>query len=117
MGISIWLIWKNKPSKTRTLGIRIFWLQLFFFEAIIESKARLTYEETSNFFEKEDYPLHLSTCLTPLKKIYDLLKEQKISRCALELEIPDYLPKIRNGNSKLMQTFRDFKLYSLGGGM
>ena len=30
MGISIWLIWKNKPSKTRTLGIRIFWLQLFF---------------------------------------------------------------------------------------
>ena len=68
-----------------------------FFEAIIESKARLTYEETSNFFEKEDYPLHLSTCLTSLKKIYDLLKEQKISRCALELEIPDYLPKIRNG--------------------
>ena len=30
MGISIWLIWKKKPSKNRTLGIRIFWLQLFF---------------------------------------------------------------------------------------
>jgi len=30
MGISIWLVWKNEPSKTRTTGIRIFWLQLFF---------------------------------------------------------------------------------------
>ena len=30
MGISIWLIWKKKPSKNRTIGIRIFWLQLFF---------------------------------------------------------------------------------------
>jgi len=30
MGISIWLIIKKEPSKTRTIGIRIFWLQLFF---------------------------------------------------------------------------------------
>ena len=30
MGISIWLIWRKKPSKNRTIGIRIFWLQLFF---------------------------------------------------------------------------------------
>ena len=30
MGISIWLIWKKELSKNRTIGIRIFWLQLFF---------------------------------------------------------------------------------------
>ena len=30
MGIAIWLVWKNKPSKIRTTSIRIFWLQLFF---------------------------------------------------------------------------------------
>ena len=30
MGVSIWLIWKKEPSKNRTIGIRIFWLQLFF---------------------------------------------------------------------------------------
>ena len=30
MGISIWLIWKKEPSKNRTIGIRIFWSQLFF---------------------------------------------------------------------------------------
>ena len=67
-----------------------------FFEAVIESKARLTYEETGNYFEKGDYPIHLLSCLQPLKNIYDLLKKQKISRCALELDIPDYLPKFKN---------------------
>ena len=71
--------------------------EAYFFEAIIESKARLTYEETGNYFEKDDYPSHLSACLVPLKKIYDLLKKQKISRHALELEVPDYFPKIKNG--------------------
>ena len=30
MGVSIWLVWRTEPSKTRTIGIRIFWLQLFF---------------------------------------------------------------------------------------
>ena len=30
MGISIWLIWRKKPSINRTIGIRVFWLQLFF---------------------------------------------------------------------------------------
>ena len=67
-----------------------------FFEAIIESKARLTYEETGTYFEKDDYPTHLLSCLQPLKNIYDLLKKQKISRCALELDIPDYLPRFKN---------------------
>ena len=51
-----------------------------FFEAVIESKARLTYEETGNYFEKDDYPTHLLSCLQPLKNIYDLLKKQKNSR-------------------------------------
>ena len=30
MGISVWLVWKTEPSKTRIIGIRIFCLQLFF---------------------------------------------------------------------------------------
>ena len=30
MGISVWLVWKRKPSADRTIGIRIFWVQLFF---------------------------------------------------------------------------------------
>ena len=30
MGISIWLVWKSEENKNRTIGIRIFWLQLFF---------------------------------------------------------------------------------------
>ena len=30
MGISVWLVWKHKPSTDRTIGIRIFWVQLFF---------------------------------------------------------------------------------------
>ena len=30
MGISVWLVWKTEPSKTRTIRIRIFCLQLFF---------------------------------------------------------------------------------------
>ena len=30
MGISIWLVWKNEDSKTRTIAIKIFWFQLAF---------------------------------------------------------------------------------------
>ena len=30
MGIAVWLIWKSEPSKNRSIGIGIFWLQLFF---------------------------------------------------------------------------------------
>jgi len=30
MGISVWLVWKREPSADRTIGIRIFWVQLFF---------------------------------------------------------------------------------------
>ena len=30
MGISIWLVWKSEHSRTRTIAIRIFWLQFFF---------------------------------------------------------------------------------------
>ena len=30
MGVSVWLVWKTEPSKTRIIGIRIFCLQLFF---------------------------------------------------------------------------------------
>ena len=29
MGISIWLIWKSKVSKIRSLAIKLFWIQLF----------------------------------------------------------------------------------------
>ena len=30
MGVSVWLVWKEKESNTRSIGIKIFWLQLFF---------------------------------------------------------------------------------------
>ena len=30
MGISIWLVWKSENNRTRTIAIRIFWLQFFF---------------------------------------------------------------------------------------
>lgn len=71
-----------------------------FFKAIINSQERLTYEETSKFFEENDYPNHLSSSFKPLKRIYDLLKQKKISRKALELDIPHFSPKIKNGEIK-----------------
>ena len=71
-----------------------------FFRADIKSQGRLTYEESSKYFEENSYPDHLSASLKPLKKIYDLLKEKKISRKALELEIPNFSPKIKNGEIK-----------------
>tara|TARA_B100001123_G_scaffold450326_1_gene620450 strand:+ start:1728 stop:3701 length:1974 start_codon:yes stop_codon:yes gene_type:complete len=71
-----------------------------FFRAIIKSQARLTYDESSKYFEENNYPEHLSSSLKPLKEIYDLLKQKKISRKALELDIPDFSPKIKEGEIK-----------------
>ena len=46
-----------------------------FFQGIIESKARLTYEKANKFFETNEYPKELSNSLQTINKIYILLKE------------------------------------------
>ena len=96
------LVCKAEIDKNGTL------MEAVFFEGIIESKERLTYEETNKFFEKKEYPEHLANSLRSLKEIYDLLKVKKISRYALELIIPDYIPKIQNGKiEKFVKTKRN----------
>ena len=71
-----------------------------FFQGIIESKARLTYEKANKFFETNEYPEELSNSLQTINKIYILLKKNKTLRKALELEVPDFLPSIKNGELK-----------------
>ena len=68
-----------------------------FFEGIIKSKARLTYEEANKFFKTENCSEEFGVSLSCLKEIFNLLKEQKIERGALDLDIPEYIPSVTNG--------------------
>ena len=65
-----------------------------FFEALIRSKARLTYGTISREVEKNQFKKNYADSLTVLLKIYKRLKLQRQERGSLELEVPSYIPKI-----------------------
>ena len=64
-----------------------------FFEAIINSNARLVYEDIQKELERENKPYFHS--LKILNKIYGILKKEKNLRGALELDIPQYIPIVK----------------------
>jgi len=74
-----------------------------FFEAIINSKARLTYERVAEQIQEGKYLGTYSLSLKRLVEIYEILKQAKKTRGALELDIPFFVP-IMNGNKILKFT-------------
>ena len=67
-----------------------------FFEAQINSKARLTYENLSEEIEKGKLNKTYSKSIKNLLEIYERLKRNKENRGALELEVPFYVPKFND---------------------
>ena len=74
-----------------------------FYNSIINSKARLTYEKLGTQFEKEktSLPKEISISLRSLEKIYRLLSENRSKRNAIDFDLPEYYPfydkqKIKN---------------------
>ena len=67
----------------------------FFFEAKINSKARLTYERLSEEIEQNKLNKTYSKSIKNLLEIYQRLKENKGNRGALELEVPFYIPRFK----------------------
>ena len=67
-----------------------------FFEAQINSKARLTYENLSEEIEKGQLNKTYSKSIKNLLEIYERLKRNKENRGALELEVPFYVPKFND---------------------
>ena len=74
-----------------------------FFEAQINSKARLTYERISEEIEQNKLNKTYSKSITNLVEIYERLKENKVNRGALELEVPFYIPHFND--NKIMKFF------------
>ena len=67
-----------------------------FFEAQINSKARLTYERLSKEIEQNKLNKTYSKSIKNLLEIYQRLKENKENRGALELEVPFYVPQFND---------------------
>ena len=67
-----------------------------FFEAQINSKARLTYEKLTDEIEQNKLNKIYSKSIKNLLEIYERLKINKKNRGALELEVPFYVPKFSN---------------------
>ena len=74
-----------------------------FYNSIINSKARLTYEKLGTQFEKEktSLPEEISISLGSLEKIYRLLSANRSKRNAIDFDLPEYYPfydkqKIKN---------------------
>ena len=67
-----------------------------FFEARINSKARLTYERLSEEIEQNKLNKTYSKSIKNLLEIYQRLKENKENRGALELEVPFYVPQFND---------------------
>ena len=79
-----------------------------FFEAVINSKARLTYGTVSREMEKNQFKRPYEKSLNTLVKIYKRLKKNRIARSSLELEVPTYSPKIENEKiTKFIDSSRD----------
>ena len=66
------------------------------FEALINSKARLTYEKLSDEIEQDKLHKIYSKSIKNLLEIYERLKRNKEKRGALELVVPFYVPKFNN---------------------
>jgi ribonuclease R len=84
------LVCKTVVDKNGTLKDSIF------FEAQINSKARLTYENLSEEIEKDKLNKTYSKSIKNLLEIYERLKRNKENRGALELEVPFYVPKFND---------------------
>ena len=84
------LVCKTVVDKNGTLKDSIF------FEAKINSKARLTYENLSEEIEKGKLNKTYSKSIKNLLEIYERLKRNKENRGALELEVPFYVPKFND---------------------
>ena len=64
-----------------------------FFEAIINSKSRLTYGTVTKEIEKGQFNKAYANSLSVLHEIYKRLKDQRKRRGSLELDVPSYVPK------------------------
>ncbi len=74
-----------------------------FFEAKINSKARLTYEKLSKDIEQNKLNETYAKSIKNLLEIYKRLKSNKDHRGALELEVPFYVPKFKE--NKIIKFF------------
>ena len=71
-----------------------------FFEAIINSKSRLTYATVTREAEKNQFKKPYANSLRALLEIYKRLKANRTARGSLELEVPTYIPKLENQKIK-----------------
>ena len=71
-----------------------------FFEAKINSKARLAYEKISSSFENNNFNNLYSDSLEIINTIFKLLKSNKEKRGALELDLPTKVPLIKKEKVK-----------------
>ena len=67
-----------------------------FFEAIINSKYRLTYGTVTKEVEKNQFKKPYDKSLRILLEIYKRLKSNRNERGSLELEVPNFIPKVDN---------------------
>ena len=67
-----------------------------FFEALINSKSRLTYSTVTREIERQQFKRPYASSLKVLLEIYRRLKRNRIARGSLELEVPTYIPKVSN---------------------
>ena len=67
-----------------------------FFEALINSKSRLTYSTVTREIERQQFKRPYAQSLKVLLEIYRRLKNNRLTRGSLELEVPTYIPKVNN---------------------
>ena len=65
-----------------------------FYNSVIRSKARLTYEKLGKYFEKEKphMLIEIAESLKSLEKIYRLLSANRSKRQAIDFDLPEYYP-------------------------
>ena len=65
-----------------------------FYNSVIKSKARLTYEKLGKYFEKEKPHMlnEVAESLKSLEKIYRLLAANRSKRQAIDFDLPEYYP-------------------------
>ena len=80
-----------------------------FYNSIIRSKARLTYEKLGKQFEKDKPSLlkDVSQSLESLEKIYRLLAKKRLDRQAIDFDLPEYSPM--NDKENNIKSFRPLK--------
>ena len=88
------LVCKTKIDKEGNLA------DTSFFEAIINSKSRLTYSTVTREIEKNQFKRPYANSLKILLEIFRRLKANRIARGSLELEVPSYIPKLENQKIK-----------------